>query len=221
MQALSNGEILERALAKARANNPDWKPILLNRPEDLLQMGHENIVLFERGFAQAFWGEAPHIVVPTDSGGALVQAIDTRLGRLLVLFSTYERNSRGKSSSRENPGESRCKKLLQKSTCLSLTLQVVLIYWRGGITSKNLPWPQTSSRIWSSSYELRPGLCVPSLSRSGAHTRSALGTFLLMKRTASAVGRSFLCLARLSQDSNMRSRNFTDDALLLRYLSCT
>jgi hypothetical protein len=77
MQALSNVEILERALAKARANNPDWKPILLNRPEDLLQMGYENIVLFERGFAQAFWGEAPHIVVPTDSGGARVQAIDT------------------------------------------------------------------------------------------------------------------------------------------------
>ena len=77
MQTLSNVKILEQALAKARANNADWKPILLNRPEDILQMGYENIVLFERGFAQAFWGEAPHIVVPPDSGGARVQAIDT------------------------------------------------------------------------------------------------------------------------------------------------
>ena len=77
MQALSNIEILERALAKARANNPDWTPLVLGRAEDLIQMGHENMVLFNRGFAQAFWGEAPHIVVPTDSGGALVQAIDT------------------------------------------------------------------------------------------------------------------------------------------------
>ncbi|NOT56856.1 MAG: hypothetical protein HOP18_19840 [Deltaproteobacteria bacterium] len=33
-------------------------------------MGHENIVLFERGFAQAFWGEAPHGLAPTGSGGA-------------------------------------------------------------------------------------------------------------------------------------------------------
>jgi hypothetical protein len=73
MQALSNAEILERALAKARANNPDWKPLLLDRPEDLIQMGHENMVLFERGFAQAFWGEAHHIAVPTDGGGVLVQ----------------------------------------------------------------------------------------------------------------------------------------------------
>ena len=60
MQALSNVEILQRALAKAKANNPDWKPLLLNRPEDILQMGYENMVLFERGFAQAFWGRAPH-----------------------------------------------------------------------------------------------------------------------------------------------------------------
>ena len=70
MQAFTNVEILARALAKARANNPAWKPLLLNRPEDLLQMGHENIVLFERGFAQAFWGAAPHVIVPTGSGGA-------------------------------------------------------------------------------------------------------------------------------------------------------
>ena len=77
MQALSNVEILERALAKARANNPDWKPLLPNRPEDLIEMGHENMVLFNRGFAQAFWGEAPHIAVSTDSDGALVQNIDT------------------------------------------------------------------------------------------------------------------------------------------------
>lgn len=70
MQALSNVEILARALTKARANNPDWKPLLLDRPEDLIQMGHENIVLFERGFAQAFWGEEPYAVVPAGSGGA-------------------------------------------------------------------------------------------------------------------------------------------------------
>src|SRR4029434_2102485 len=76
MQALSNVEILERALAKARANNPDWKPLVLGRAEPLLHMGHENMVLLERGFAQAFWGEAPHIVVPTDSGGTLVQDHD-------------------------------------------------------------------------------------------------------------------------------------------------
>ena len=36
MQTLSNVKILEPALAKARANNPAWKPLLLNRPEDLL-----------------------------------------------------------------------------------------------------------------------------------------------------------------------------------------
>jgi len=77
MQALSNVEILERALAKARANNPDWKPLLPDRPEDLIQMGHENIVLFERGFAQAFWGEAPHIIVPTGSGGVWGQDSET------------------------------------------------------------------------------------------------------------------------------------------------
>ena len=77
MEALSDAKILEQALAKARANNPDWKPILLNRPEDLIQMGHENIVLFERGFAQAFWGkEAQHIGGPT-GGDALVQDTDT------------------------------------------------------------------------------------------------------------------------------------------------
>jgi len=76
MQTLSNVEILQRALVKARANNPDWKPLLLNRPEDILQMGYENMVLFEQGFAQAFWGEAPRIVIPTDSGGTLVQDLD-------------------------------------------------------------------------------------------------------------------------------------------------
>ena len=70
MQTLSNVEILERALAKARANNPDWKPLVLDRPEDLIRMGHENMVLFNRGFAQAFWGEASHPVVRTGSGGA-------------------------------------------------------------------------------------------------------------------------------------------------------
>jgi len=77
MQTLSNVTILERALAKARVNNPAWHPLLLNRPEDLLQMGHENIVLFERGFAQAFWGEAPHAVVSTGNGGARGQASET------------------------------------------------------------------------------------------------------------------------------------------------
>jgi hypothetical protein len=77
MHVLSHAKILERALAKARANNPDWQPIIPNCPEDLIQMGHENMVLFHRGFAQAFWGEAPHIVVPTGSGGALVHDIDT------------------------------------------------------------------------------------------------------------------------------------------------
>ena len=78
MQTLSNVTILERALAKARANNPAWKPLLLNRPEDLLQMGHENMVLFERGFAQAFWGEVPHTVASTSSsGGAWDQNSDT------------------------------------------------------------------------------------------------------------------------------------------------
>ena len=69
MQALSNVEILARALAKARANNPDWQPILQNRPEELIQMGHENMVLFNRGFAQAFWGEAPHIAEPHRATG--------------------------------------------------------------------------------------------------------------------------------------------------------
>lgn len=77
MQALSNVEILRRALAKARANNPDWRPLVPDRPEDLIQMGHENMVLFERGFAQAFWGEAPHIVIPAGSGGARGQESET------------------------------------------------------------------------------------------------------------------------------------------------
>ena len=77
MQTFTNVEILARALTKARTNNPAWKPLLLNRPEDLLQMGHENIVLFERGFAQAFWGEAPHILMPTGSGGAWGQESET------------------------------------------------------------------------------------------------------------------------------------------------
>ena len=81
MQALSNVEILQRSLAKARANNPDWKPLLLNRPEDILQMGYENMVLFEPGFAQAFWGEAHRIVVPTDSGSTLVQDLDKPVWR--------------------------------------------------------------------------------------------------------------------------------------------
>ncbi len=76
MQALSNVEILQRALVKARANNPDWKPLVLGRAEDLIHMGHENMVLFNRGFALAFWGEAHRIVVPTDSGGTLVQDLD-------------------------------------------------------------------------------------------------------------------------------------------------
>ena len=77
MQALNNVEILERALAKARANNPDWQPLLLDRPKDLIQMGHENIVLFNRGFAQAFWGKTPCPVVPAGSGDAWGQARDT------------------------------------------------------------------------------------------------------------------------------------------------
>lgn len=70
MSTLSNVTILERALAKAKANNPAWHPLLLNRAEDLLQMGHENIVLFERGFAQAFWGDAPYTGVRIDGSGA-------------------------------------------------------------------------------------------------------------------------------------------------------
>jgi hypothetical protein len=77
MQALSHVEILERALAKARANNPAWKPLLLNRPEDLIEMGHENMVLFERGFAQAFWGEVPYPVVCTGRSSAWGQASET------------------------------------------------------------------------------------------------------------------------------------------------
>lgn len=77
MQAFNNIKILERALAKARANNPDWQPLLLDHPKDLIQMGHENIVLFNRGFAQAFWGEAPCTVVPAGSSDAWGQARDT------------------------------------------------------------------------------------------------------------------------------------------------
>lgn len=77
MQALSDAKILELALAKAKANDPDWKPLLLDRPEDLIQMGHENMVLFERGFAQAFWGEAPHIVDPAHGDGAWDQGSNT------------------------------------------------------------------------------------------------------------------------------------------------
>jgi hypothetical protein len=76
MQALSNVEILERALAKARANNPDWQPLVRDRPADLIRMGHENMVLFNRGFAQAFWGEGPSTVVPADSHGAWGQESD-------------------------------------------------------------------------------------------------------------------------------------------------
>jgi hypothetical protein len=75
MQALNNVEILERALAKARVNDPDWKPLLLDRPEDLIQMGHENMVLFNRGFAQAFWGEGTYAVVRT--GGSDVWGQDS------------------------------------------------------------------------------------------------------------------------------------------------
>ena len=71
MQALSNVEILERVLAKARASNPDWKPLVLDRPEDLIHMGHENMVLFERGFAQAFWGEAPYTAASTSSSSGV------------------------------------------------------------------------------------------------------------------------------------------------------
>jgi hypothetical protein len=76
MYARSHAEILERVLATARANNPNLQPLVLHRPEVLLQMGHENFVLFDRGFAQAFWGEAHRIVIPTDSGGTLVQDLD-------------------------------------------------------------------------------------------------------------------------------------------------
>jgi hypothetical protein len=57
MYARSHAEILERVLATARANNPNLHPLVRHRPEVLLQMGHENFVLFDRGFAQAFWGE--------------------------------------------------------------------------------------------------------------------------------------------------------------------
>ena len=76
MQALSNVEILERALAKARANNPDWEPLALDHPDTLIQMGHENMVLFNRGFAQAFWGEEPYTVIPAGGGSAWGQDRD-------------------------------------------------------------------------------------------------------------------------------------------------
>lgn len=77
MKTLSDVKILELALAKAKANDPDWAPLLLDRPENLIQMGHENIVLFNRGFAQAFWGEEPHIVVFAGSGDVWTQGSDT------------------------------------------------------------------------------------------------------------------------------------------------
>src|ERR1044071_2544799 len=77
LHVLSNVEILERALAKARANNPHWKPLIPDRPEDLIQMGHENMVLFNRGFAQAFWGTTSYTVVPAGNGGGWGQDRDT------------------------------------------------------------------------------------------------------------------------------------------------
>ena len=77
MQTLNNVKILELALAKAGANNPAWRPLLMNRPEDLIQMGHENVVLFERGFAQAFWGEEAHHVAVLTGGSTLGQDTDT------------------------------------------------------------------------------------------------------------------------------------------------
>lgn len=70
MHVLSHAEILARALAKARANNPNWQPLVRHRPKELLQMGHENFVLFERGFAQAFWGDAPYTGVRIASSSA-------------------------------------------------------------------------------------------------------------------------------------------------------
>ena len=73
MHARSHTEILERVLAKARANNPNWQPLVLHRPEVLLQMGQEHFVLFERGFAQAFWGEVPYTGVRIASSGAWEQ----------------------------------------------------------------------------------------------------------------------------------------------------
>jgi len=73
MHARSHAEILERGLATARANNPNWQPLVRHRPEALRQMGHEHFVLFERGFAQAFWGEAPYTGVRIASSGAWEQ----------------------------------------------------------------------------------------------------------------------------------------------------
>jgi hypothetical protein len=73
MHARSHAEILERVLATARANNPNWQPLVRHRPEVLLQMGHENFVLFERGFAQAFRGEAPYTGVRIAGSGAWEQ----------------------------------------------------------------------------------------------------------------------------------------------------
>jgi len=77
MEALSNVTILERVLAKAKANDPDWTPLVRDRPEALIRMGHENMVLFERGFARAFWGEAPSSVVPTESDDTWSQDLET------------------------------------------------------------------------------------------------------------------------------------------------
>jgi hypothetical protein len=67
---------LSRHWPRLGQTTPTGNLILLNRPEDILQMGYENIVLFERGFAQAFWGEAHRIVVPTDSGDTWSQDLD-------------------------------------------------------------------------------------------------------------------------------------------------
>jgi hypothetical protein len=61
MQALSNVKILEQALAKARANNADWKPILLNRPEDILTDGIREYGAVRTGFRTSFLGTGtPH-----------------------------------------------------------------------------------------------------------------------------------------------------------------
>ena len=77
MQALNNVEILKRVLVKAKTNDPDWQPLLLDHPKDLIQMGHENMVLFNRGFARAFWGEAPCTILTASGGDAWGQANDT------------------------------------------------------------------------------------------------------------------------------------------------
>ena len=80
MQALSNVEILERALAKARANNPDWKPLVLGRAEDLIQMGHENMGLFNRGFALAFGGKHPTSSSPLIAAAPWSRSLISRRG---------------------------------------------------------------------------------------------------------------------------------------------